>query len=182
MFADRGLRAIWLSVAVLVSLTLACPSSKEAATEKETPPVLKSYPLDSLEGVVTLSGLQFDQTTSSDGKGSVKITVDRPTTVRLFETGDLDIEDARLIYRARVRTEAVEGEVLLEMFCSFPGRGEFFSRGMERLSGTVEWVTVSTPFFLKQGENPDNVKLNLVFTGKGTAWIDDIQVLEAPLK
>jgi hypothetical protein len=39
-----------------------------------------------------------------------------------------------------------------------------------------------TPFFLKKGENPDNVKLNLVINGKGTAWIDDIRVLKGPLQ
>ena len=34
----------------------------------------------------------------------------------------------------------------------------------------------------KEGENPDNVKLNLVINGKGTAWIDDIRVLKGPLQ
>jgi len=28
----------------------------------------------------------------------------------------------------------------------------------------------------KKGENPDNVKLNLVINGKGTAWIDNIRL------
>jgi hypothetical protein len=41
---------------------------------------------------------------------------------------------------------------------------------------------VETPFFLKKGENSDNVTLNRVFTGKGTARIDDIRLLEAPLR
>jgi hypothetical protein len=36
--------------------------------------------------------------------------------------------------------------------------------------------------FLKKGQNPDNVKLNLVIDGKGIAWIDDIWLLKAPLK
>lgn len=38
-----------------------------------------------------------------------------------------------------------------------------------------------SPFFLQKGENPDNVKLNLVIKGKGTAWIDDIRVMQGPL-
>jgi hypothetical protein len=38
-----------------------------------------------------------------------------------------------------------------------------------------------TPFFLKKGENPDNVKINLVVNGKGSVWIDDIRLVKAPL-
>jgi hypothetical protein len=41
--------------------------------------------------------------------------------VRLFEVGDIDIENARLIYQARIRTEGVEGQVYLEMGCLFSG-------------------------------------------------------------
>ena len=106
-----------------------------------------------------------------------------PTVIRLFETGDIDIEDARLIYQAKVRTEGVQGQVFLEMWCHFPGKGEFFSRGLQSpVSGTTEWTSVETPFFLQKGENPDNVKLNLVIDGTGTVWIDDIRLIKGPLK
>ena len=144
---------------------------------------LKRFPIDSLEGIMTQSGVQFDKEVSSDGNGSLKIIATEPTVVRLFELGDIDIENARLIYQAKVRTEGVEGQVFLEMWCHFPGRGEFFSRGLQTpLTGTTNWTTEETPFFLKKGENPDNVKLNLVINGKGTAWIDDIRVLKGPLQ
>ena len=36
-------------------------------------------------------------------------------------------------------------------------------------------------FFLKEGENPDNIKLNLVINGKGTVWIDDIRLVKGRL-
>ncbi len=63
----------------------------------------------------------------------------------------------------------------------FPGKGEFFSRGLQNpISGTTGWVTEETPFFLKKGENPDNVKLNLVINGTGTVWIQDIKLIKAP--
>ena len=142
---------------------------------------LKQFPIDSLEGIITQSGVEFDKAVSSDGKGSLKIVATEPTVVRLFELGDIDIENARLIYQAKVRTEGIEGQVFLEMWCHFPGKGEFFSRGLQTpLTGTNNWTTEETPFFLKKGENPDNVKLNLVINGKGTAWIDDIRVLKGP--
>ena len=144
---------------------------------------LKRFPIDSMEGIITRSGVGIDRDISSDGNGSLRITSTKPTVVRLFEIGDIDVEKARLIYQARVRTENIEGQVYLEMWCHFPGKGEFFSRGLQTpLTGTVEWTTEETPFFLKKGENPDNVKLNLVINGKGTAWIDDIRLLKAPLK
>ncbi len=162
---------------VLIFALVGCSKPSQEMVE------LKRFPIDSLEGVITQSGVQFDKEVSSDGNGSLKITAAEPTVVRLFELGDIDVENARLIYRAKVRTEGVEGQVYLEMWCHFPGKGEYFSRGLQTpLTGTTNWTTDETPFFLKKGENPDNVKLNLVINGKGTAWIDDIRVLKGPLQ
>jgi hypothetical protein len=144
---------------------------------------LKKLPVDSMEGIITQSGVEIDRAVSSDGNGSLKITATEPTVVRLFETGDIDVENARLIYQAKVRTEGIDGKVYLEMWCNFPGKGEFFSRGLQTpLTGTTNWTTEETPFFLQKGENPDNVKLNLVIDGKGTAWIDDIRLMKGPLQ
>jgi hypothetical protein len=141
---------------------------------------LKTYPIDTLDGIISQTGLQMDKEITSDGNGSVRITVEKPTTIKLYETGDIDVEDARLIYRAKVRTQDVAGRVFIEMWCHFPGKGDFFSRALQSpLSGTNEWSTQETPFFLKKGENPDNVKINIVVDGKGIVWIDDIRLLKA---
>lgn len=81
----------------------------------------------------------------------------------------IPVDNARLTYRARLRTSDLEGRVYLEMWCVFPGRGEYFSRDLGTpVSGSQEWSTEETPFFLKTGENPENVKLNLVVEGSGT--------------
>jgi hypothetical protein len=144
---------------------------------------LKRFPLDSLDGIVTRSGVHIDRAVSSDGNGSLRITVTEPTVIRLFEVTDIDIENGRLIYTARLRTEGLEGQAYLEMLCYFPGKGEFFSRSLQSpLTGTTEWTTEGTPFFLRKGENPEYVKLNLVINGKGTTWIDDIHLLKGPLR
>jgi hypothetical protein len=146
------------------------------------PAELRHFPIDSMDGIITRSGVRIDKDISSDGNGSLRITSIKPTVIRLFEIGEIDVENARLTYQARLRTAHVEGQVYLEMWCHFPGKGEYFSRGLKTpLTGTTEWTTEETPFFLKKGENPDNVKLNLVINGKGTAWIDDIRLLRAPL-
>jgi hypothetical protein len=103
-------------------------------------------------------------------------------TVRLYELDEVDVEDARLIYRAHLRTEDVAGSVYLELWCRFPGIGEYFSRALQMpLGGTTEWTTQETPFFPREGQNPDLVRLNLVIQGTGTAWIDDVTVSKARL-
>ncbi len=169
---------VWVFTVYLM-IALVCGCSKKGAEEV----VIQRYPLDSADGVIAGSGVALDAEITSDGAGSLKVVADEPVVVRLFETGDIDIENARLLYRARLRTENVDGRVYLEMYCRIAGVGEAFSRGLQSpLSGTNEWVTEEIPFFLQKGQNPDNVKLNLVVDGTGTAWIDDIVLLKAPLQ
>ena len=173
--AEKGIsRAIGLGTAAL--LLCGCPAP-------EAPPTrLVELPIKSLEGILTRSGVSFDPHVSADGNGSLRVAADAATTVRLYETGAIDVENARLTFRARIRTEEVRGRVYLEMWCHFPGRGEFFSRALATpLTGTHEWSNQQTPFLLKAGEKPDNVRLNLVVEGPGTVWIDDIVLESVPL-
>jgi hypothetical protein len=173
----RKMHAVLCLIATTALLFTGCSKASE---QVET---LRQYPIDDLEGVLTKSGVALDTEISSDGKGSLRVSAQEPRQVPLFETGDIDVENARLIYQARLRTEAVEGKVYLEMWCVFPGKGEFFSRGLHSAqTGTTGWTTQETPFFLKKGENPDNVKLNLVVDGTGTVWIDDVRLVKGPLR
>ncbi|MDH3563529.1 MAG: hypothetical protein OEN49_09080 [Gammaproteobacteria bacterium] len=144
---------------------------------------VKQYPLESMEGLITRTDVSIDKEITSDGNGSLRITTNQPTTIRLYETGDINVENARLTYQAKVRTEDMQGKVYLEMWCQFTGKGEFFSRDLSSpLGGTTDWSTEETSFFLRKGENPDNVKLNLVVDGKGTVWIDDVRLFKGPLQ
>lgn len=144
--------------------------------------VVKKYPCDSLEGLIRLSGIEVDNKVKTEGKASLKISLTEPAVIPLFETGDLDIDEATLVYQAKLRTEGVQGQVCLEMWCHFEGKGEFFSRGPgSPLSGTNNWASMEIPFFLKAGENPDNVKLNIVGEGTGIVWVDDIRLVKRPL-
>lgn len=158
-------------------LVFGCSKPPDTVTE------VKHYPIDNLDGLLTKTDVALDREITSDGNGSLRITAHRPATIRLYETGDIDIENARLTYQAKVRTEGVQGNVYLEMWCQFIGKGEYFSRDLSSpLSGTTDWSTEETPFFLKEGENPDNIKLNIVLEEKGTVWIDDIHLLKGPLQ
>jgi len=160
----------------LMAAALSC--SRSAPKDIE----LMRFPLDDLEGLITRSGVELDRTVSGDGRGVLRISATEPAIFRLFEAGDIDVEDAVLVYQARLRTENAEGFVYLEMLCHFEGKGEFFSRGLDSpLKGTVEWATQEIPFFLKKGENPDNVKLNVVCEGPGTVWVDHIRLIKRPM-
>jgi hypothetical protein len=171
--------AINLLVITLTGIAFASGCSKPSSETVE----LRHYTLNDMHGVVTRSDVELDTYISSDGGGSLRIAANRPTVVRLFETGEIDVENARLGYQAKLRTENMQGKVYLEMWCHFPGKGEYFSRALDTpISGTVEWASQETPFFLKTGENPDNVKLNLVIEGSGTVWVDDIRLVQAALR
>jgi len=145
--------------------------------------LLKHYPINGMEGLITRSGVELDEEITSDGDGSLRISADKPVRVRLYETGDIDVRNARLIYKAKLRTEDVEGMVYIQMWCHFRGKGEYYSRAIQSaLSGTNEWTSQEIPFFLTKKDNPDNVKLDIVLTGKGTVWVDDIRLTRAPLR
>jgi hypothetical protein len=149
----------------------------------EQPVVIKTYPISSLDGIIAPEGIELDNEISADGNGSFKIVTPESTTVRLYETGDIDIENAKLVYKAKIRTEHVIGQAYLEMWCVFAGKGEFFSRGLNSLvAGDNDWTEIQTEFYLKEGENPDNLRLNLVVNGSGTVWIDDISLIKTPLR
>lgn len=101
--------------------------------------------------------------------------------VSLFEVPDPDVDQGHLFYRCQLKTEGLQGRAFLEMWCRFPGKGEFFSRGLtDTVSGSTDWSTRQTAFVLKQGEKPDLVKLNVVVEGQGRVWIRDVALLKNP--
>lgn len=158
---------------------LACsPGTRSAAGPEQT---LAQFAADDLDQLITRDGVSVDREVSSDGAGSLRIETREPTTVRLFEAHGTDVDDALLFYRAKLRTESLDGRAYLEMWAHFPGKGEFFSRGLQSaVSGTTGWTSQETPFVLERGQTPDHVKLNLAVEGTGTVWIDEIVLAAAP--
>jgi hypothetical protein len=103
-------------------------------------------------------------------------------TYRLFEVENPGIEQCVVTYRAKLKTENLTDQAYLEMWCRFPGKGEFFSRGLAHaVTGSNNWASYETPFFLKKGEKPDLIKLNLVVKGAGKVWVKDVELLKGPL-
>jgi hypothetical protein len=178
VFYSMIFRFIFISTSVsLLMFGMQCVQK----TEKTE--LIKQYLISDLNGLVDSVGVTLDSEITADGNGAFRLTTEHPRTFRLYETGDIDIEEARLLYSAKVRTENVDGYAYIELWCRFLGKGEFYSRALQtRLKGNNDWVVQETPFFLKKGENPVNVRLNLVINGSGTVWIDDITILKAPLE
>ena len=74
-------------------------------------------------------------------------------------------------------------EVFRTMLTILPGRGEFFSKGLQHpVTGTNDWASYEIPFYLKKGQKPDLIKLNLVVEGKGELWTKEVELLQTPLK
>ena len=169
-------KTIILTIFLLTALS--CENLKNHKAE-----TIKSFNLDNIDEIITKDGVEIDRDVTSDGNGSVKITTENPVSVQLFKTGDIDIEDSVLVYAAKLRTEDLDGIAYIEMWCSFPGKGIYFSKALNSaLSGTNDWTIQEVPFFLKKGENPDNVELNLVINGRGKVWIDQVELLKRPIK
>ena len=123
-----------------------------------------------------------DPKVKQEGNGSIKITTLWPTTICLGEVEGLNVENGQLIYRAQVKREKLEGTAFLEMWCHVGG-GQYFSRGMNSVvTGTMDWKTLQTPFFLQPGQKTKKATLNIVINGKGTVWVDDVRLLKEPLK
>lgn len=139
--------------------------------------------IESLPEESGLDEIETDKEVYFEGGESLKISTSKPFAIQLANTGDIDIENSILIYRAKIKTKDLDGKVYLEMWCSFKGKGQYFSKAIETaLSGTNDWTVQETLFFLKKGENPDDIKLNLVVSGSGTVWIDQVELLKKPLK
>lgn len=141
---------------------------------------LRKLSLDDASSLGTT--VSTDLTTKQEGNGSIRISTVWPTTICLGEVQDLNVENARLIYRARVKSETLEGTAFLEMWCQVGG-GRYFSRGMNSVvSGTMDWKTLQTPFLLQPGQNAKKATLNIVINGKGTVWVDDVHLVKEALK
>ena len=57
--------------------------------------------------------IQTDSKVKTEGEGSVRITTQWPTTICLGEVSGLNVENARLIYRAQLKSD-IDGVAFLD--------------------------------------------------------------------
>ena len=125
--------------------------------------------------------IESDAAVKVEGKASVKITTAWPTTVCLGEVTGLNVEEAKLVFKAKVKTD-LQGDAFLEMWVQVGG-GQYFSKGMnDPIKGKSDWKMIQTPFIFQKGQKPEKVTLNVVINGKGIIWIDDVVLSKEPLK
>ena len=127
--------------------------------------------------------IESDAQIKAEGSSSIRITTKWPTTVFLEEVSGPKIENAKLMYSAKVRAQLEPGGTAFLELWAHVGGGQYFSRGMnDAITGTTNWNTIQTPFIFQKGQNPDKLTLNLVINGKGTVWIDDVVLSAHPLE
>ncbi len=159
------------SIGVIYGLLFSAAAS---ATE------IKRLNLDDASTIGTI--ISTDQNVKFEGQGSIRIQTRWPTTICLGQISALNLENAKLVYQAKVKSEKLEGTAFLEMWCQI-GDGQYFSRGLNStISGTRNWQTLRTPFHLQKGQKAQKATLNLVINGRGSVWIDDVHLLAEPLK
>lgn len=167
-----------MCVALVLAVGLAGCGMPDKPTLPVTPEDLLQFPLNNLDEVVDSAAVSLDAEVSSDGLGSVRVEATEPLEVALVEVTDLDIQNAVLIYQARLRSENLEGHAYLKMELQFADDEENSVLGREQqISGTTGWTTASAPFFLQPDQQPALVRLSLVVEGTGVVWIDDIHLL-----
>lgn len=142
------------------------------STPPKMPEVIRRF--DTADATLSRDNIEVE------GKGW-RVDASEEQVVRLFEVPDPDVSNCLLTYRASLKSEDLNGRAFLEMWCRLPGRGEFFSRGLNQpLKGTTDWASYEIPFRLKKGQRPDLIKLNLAVEGTGRVWIEDIELLRTP--
>ena len=125
--------------------------------------------------------ISTDPAVKQEGKGAIKISTQGPTTICLGVVQPQNAENTQLLFKASVKSDRLEGNAFLEMWCEVGG-GRYFSRGMNSaVAGTMDWQTLQTPFYLQAGQKANKVILNIVINGKGTVWIDDAALIKEPL-
>lgn len=151
----------------------AAAAAAQPAAQPGNSETIKTF--DTTAAVITKDAVTVEQ-------GAWRIEIKKDRTVELFEVTDPGVEECTLIYRAKLKSENLEGKAYLEMWCHMPSGGDYFSRGLAKpVKGTTNWASYETPFFLKKGERPDRVDLNVVTQGRGTLWIKDVELVKGPL-
>lgn len=161
----------WLSIACLSLLLLVAGSA--GAGE------LVRLPLDQLPSHRTQ--ISLDQTVKIEGQAALKVTTPGPASVCLAEVQGPDIDNAQLVYRAKVKSQGLVGSAFLEMWVYLPDAGPYFGRGLHKvITGDGDWQELEAIFQFRQGQRPSRITLNIHISGAGTVWVDDIRLIKQP--
>ena len=80
----------FLALAVVLVMSAGISSGQAAAS-----PVVKHFPLDSLEGMRATTGVSFDPKISADGKGSLRVDANQQMTVPCVQSPTKRLRNSR---------------------------------------------------------------------------------------
>jgi hypothetical protein len=143
----------------------------------QPPAVLRTYSAETADGLLATMGVTIDDAMAAEGKASLRVTASRAAVFPLYRFDLRDAGPGLLVCDAEVRLSRLEGAAYLEIMCTVEGKGTFFSRGLDTAVGTpAEWVRTRARIHLREGEIPRELQVNLVLTGPGTAWVDNVRI------
>lgn len=135
--------------------------------------IIQDFPVDT-NNIIDDSLAVFYQNISKDGKGSLSFSIQQPRTIQLYEVDNLQIKNTVISYSAAIKTANWNGNCYLEMWCFVDG-GAYFSRSFDQtITQDTDWKRITAPFFLKNEQILEKVKLNIVADGIGDIWIDSV--------
>jgi hypothetical protein len=71
------------------------------------------------------------------------------------------------------------GDANLQMIIKFKNGGEV--NAYQTVKGAGAWTPMEVFGIVQKGQKPDSVKLNLLVSGSGTCWVDDVHLVQQPL-
>jgi hypothetical protein len=145
----------------------------------DPPSQIDSRACDSLDGVLSKDKVSLDTGVFCEGKGSLKVSAENPTTFPLYEIPYPPAENADLFLKAKVRGQDLAGGVALQLVVVFPNGGEFPVQGPS--VSPADWQDTEVKATLPPGQKASKVKVNVIFDALGgSAWIDDIRLIKVP--
>lgn len=181
------LRRFWLIglLLLVIAAILASVLFYWRKTHPKTPTMTKKeirrFSPSDLKNVIDRSKVRIDLKESSDGTGSLRIETPNAGRVRLFHLPDLQIENAALIYQARMKTQGLQGRAFL-LVAARQSEGEpIVARSIDSaLTGDTDWTTVEVGLYPKAGQRLSGVELDVTVWGRGDVWIHDIRLFKVP--
>lgn len=169
-----GQKVLWILMLTACAMVSGC--KKKAP---DPPSQIDSRACDSLDGVVMKDRMSLDNQVFCEGKGSLKVTAEMPTTFQLYEIPYPPAENADLVCKAKVRGQDLAGGVALQMVVVFPSGGEVPVQGAS--VSPTDWQEAQVTASLPPGQKASKVRVNLIFDAMGgSAWIDDIRLVKVP--
>jgi hypothetical protein len=176
--------ALICAVALMFALG-SCGKKKAGAPQPPKGDEIASFRLNTMNGILATANASIDESQSADStsKGALKIEAPSSMTVKLVQTGPLNVNDVTLIYRATFRSKELSGRAYLLMTVRWADSLETFARGFEQaIIGSVPWVTEDITYNVERKKKVDNVTLGMVIEGTGTVWVNDVKLLKTTLK